>query len=154
MEWNPANEIFYFAGHQLLLSSRRLSGNCFNIECIRFVYSQTFQRLPPFDLWKWNLGIRWKLMMLRAMFSSFLSAFYLKISFSSKGYRRVLYRSHSFYFIRNTVAIFRSKLKFQKSLYKKRSVCNRNFCHLPLANYFLASMKRGDDENESLPRPA
>lgn len=72
-------------------------------------------KLPSFDLWKWNLGIRWKLMMLRAMFSSFLSAFYLKISFSSKGYRRVLYRSHSFYFIRNTVAIFRSKLKFQKS---------------------------------------
>lgn len=81
MEWNPANEIFYFAGHQLLLSDRRLSGNCFNSDSIRVFANVRFEssslRFVEMEFGDWKLMI-----VRRGMFSSFLllSGFYLKIS--------------------------------------------------------------------------
>lgn len=104
--------------------------------------SQTFaSNLPPSDLWKWNLGIRWKLMIVRrGMFSSFLLLSGKNFFIFRKGIEEYCIhlnkssvcpqfsrRSHSFHlffcpnFIRNTVAIFRWKLKFQKLLHRKRS---------------------------------
>lgn len=142
MEWNPANEIFYFAGHQLLLSDRRLSGNCFNSECIRFAnvrFESSSLRFVEMEFGD-SLEINDRAEGNVFKFSSSLGFLSKNFFIFRKGIEEYCIhlnkssvcpqfsrRPHSFHlffcpnFIGNTVAIFRWKLKFQKLLHRKRS---------------------------------